>query len=101
MLTLSKRPQPVLGATPASRQYTEDEYALAMRQGAIREGHMKARPKHDHEFIEAIQDGCHTTASIANYVETSQHNAYNRLQRMEKLGMIKRDGSFNLQWSLK
>lgn len=101
MLTLSKRPQPVLGATPAPRQYTETEYALAMRQGAIREGHMKVRPKHDYEYIEAIKDGCKTTREIAEYVETTQHTAYNRLQRMEKLGMIQRNGSFNLQWSLK
>ena len=101
MITLAKRPQPVLGATPPPRQYTEAEYALAMRQGAIREGHMKTRPKHDHEFIEAIQDGCHTTRDIAEYTETSQDTAYNRLQRLEKLGMVKRNGSFNLHWSLK
>ena len=101
MLTLAKRPQPVLGATPPPKQYTETEYADLMRRQAIREGHMKTRPKHDHEYIEAIQDGCYTTRAIAEYIETSQDTAYNRLQRLEKLDMVKRNGSFSLQWSLK
>jgi predicted transcriptional regulator len=84
-----KRPHPSQDKLPAPRQYTENEYADALRRQAILDGQRTSTIALDCEYIDAIRDGCDTTASIANYVECNSMTAFYRLKNLEKMGMIK------------
>jgi len=102
MITLAKRPTPLLGASPAPRQYTETDYAELLRRQAIRDGHCKnSMTALDSEYIDAIKDGCYETATIADHVECSVHSAIYRLRKLERLGIVTRKQDRVTQWSLK
>ena len=103
MLTLTKRPQPQLGSTTTGIRMTELEYAKAMRERAVMEGHLSSvvTIKPDDAFLDAIAAGNKSTVEIAAYVSCSREHTRKRLLRLEAGGMVSVVRKPTAVWSLK
>lgn len=103
MLTLAKRPQPQLGSTATGIRMTELEYAKAMRERAVMEGHLSSvvTIKPDDAFLDAIAAGNKSTVEIAAYVSCSREHTRKRLLRLEAAGMVSADRTNLTTWIIK
>jgi hypothetical protein len=96
MLTLAKRPQPQLGTAPTTRtQYTEEDYAKAIKRLTRSEGHRPQRirePNVDRfDLVKLIiADGAKKTVDIAAKRGVSYEVMHRELCRLEKRALIKR-----------
>jgi hypothetical protein len=111
MITLAKRPQPRLGATPAPSQYTETDYATLMRRRARMEGH---RPNHNRmqatitnedrfaPIIAAFKSGAKSVVDVMlKRGSVDYESNYRAIKRMQNLGLVTRHETKPLTWSLK
>ena len=108
MITLAKRPMAIPEpCTTARKVYSELEYAAAMKQQALAEGH---RPMHrymmqqppakdtDENCIAALKSGCTTVKQVSVFMQLSLITAQERLWKLRRNGIAV--STKNKEWSL-
>ena len=98
MITLTKRPQPVMQTTYAERvPMDEAVYAEMLRKSVKRKPN--ATTVDNLKF--AIKEGCETTMECAEFLGLSVSCASSGLRKMEALGIVTRTQDGVSKWRLK